>query len=62
MSHAVRRRPDAVGRAVLAGIFPGRPVACALVWTAGPLIMPLPDSLLDLHAPGAASAGQGAPA
>jgi ATP-dependent helicase/nuclease subunit A len=51
-------------RAVLRGIFPGRAIACALVWTAGPRVMPLPDSLLDLHAPAAshlaaAGAGQG---
>jgi ATP-dependent helicase/nuclease subunit A len=51
-------------RAVLRGIFPGRAIACALVWTAGPRVMPLPDSLLDLHAPvasdtEAAGAGQG---
>ena len=26
---------------------------CALVWTAAALVMPLPDSLLDRHAPGA---------
>jgi ATP-dependent helicase/nuclease subunit A len=51
-------------RAVLRGIFPGRAIACALVWTAGPRVMPLPDSLLDLHAPAAShmaapGAGQG---
>jgi ATP-dependent helicase/nuclease subunit A len=45
-------RQMAAYRAVLREIFPGRPVACLLVWTAGPLVMPLPDSLLDLHAPG----------
>ena len=54
-------------RAVLRGIFPGRAIACALVWTAGPRVMPLPDSLLDLHAPtashmAAAGAGQGSTA
>jgi ATP-dependent helicase/nuclease subunit A len=46
-------------RAVLRGIFPGRAVSCALVWTTGPRVMPLPDSLLDLHAPAPTGAGQG---
>ncbi len=45
-------RQMAAYRAVLRGIFPGRPVGCALVWTAGPVVMPLPDSLLDAHVPG----------
>ena len=52
-------RQMAAYRAVLGGIFPGRTISCALVWTAGPHVMPLPDSLLDLHAP---AAGQGASA
>jgi ATP-dependent helicase/nuclease subunit A len=52
-------RQMAAYRAVLRGIFPGRAIACALVWTAGPRVMALPDSLLDLHAPAPPGAGQG---
>jgi ATP-dependent helicase/nuclease subunit A len=44
-------RQLAAYRAVLRAVFPGRPVACALVWTAGPLVMRLPDSVLDDYAP-----------
>jgi ATP-dependent helicase/nuclease subunit A len=44
-------RQMAAYRAVLRAIHPGRSVACVLVWTAGPRVMPLPDSLLDRHAP-----------
>jgi ATP-dependent helicase/nuclease subunit A len=44
-------RQMAAYRAVLRAIFPGRAIECALVWTAGPLVMPLPDALLDRHAP-----------
>jgi ATP-dependent helicase/nuclease subunit A len=40
-------------RAVLQAIHPDRPVACALVWTTGAQVMPLPPDLLDRHAPGA---------
>jgi ATP-dependent helicase/nuclease subunit A len=40
-------------RAVVQAIHPDRPVLCALVWTAGATIMPLPSALLDRHAPGA---------
>jgi ATP-dependent helicase/nuclease subunit A len=38
-------------RAVLRGIWPGRPVRCALLWTDGPRLMPLGEGLLDRHAP-----------
>ena len=34
-------------RAALAKIFPGRRIACALVWTQAPSLMPLPDGLMD---------------
>jgi ATP-dependent helicase/nuclease subunit A len=37
----------ALYRTALAKIFPGRRIACALVWTEGPNLMPLPDALLD---------------
>lgn len=44
-------RQMAAYRAVLRQAFPGRPVACALLWTAVPRLMPLCDSLLDPHDP-----------
>lgn len=44
-------RQMAAYRAVLRLAFPGRAVGCALVWTYGARFMPLPDSLLDGHAP-----------
>ncbi|MBP5858694.1 double-strand break repair helicase AddA [Marivibrio halodurans] len=34
-------------RALLREIYPGRPIACALVWTDGPRLALLPDGLLD---------------
>ena len=46
-------RQLAAYRAVLRGIYPGREIECALVWTAGPVITPLPSALLDAHAPAA---------
>ncbi len=49
-------RQMAAYRALLRAIFPDRVVACALIWTAGPRVMPLADTLLDRHAPGAAPA------
>jgi ATP-dependent helicase/nuclease subunit A len=49
-------RQLAAYRAVLRAIFPDRAVICALIWTAGPDVMPLPDVLLDGHAPGARKA------
>ena len=44
-------RQMAAYRAVLRAAFPGRAVACALVWTYGARFMAMPDSLLDRHAP-----------
>ena len=38
-------------RALLRRIYPGRPVACLLLWTDGPRLMALSDRLLDRHAP-----------
>ncbi len=32
-----------------ARIFPGRRIACGLVWTEGPLLMRLPDALMDVQ-------------
>jgi ATP-dependent helicase/nuclease subunit A len=37
----------ALYRAVLGGIYPGRTVAAALVWTDGPSLMPIPAQVLD---------------
>ena len=39
-------------RAVLRGIFPGRSVHCALIWTREARVAALPDALLDPHEPG----------
>jgi len=44
-------RQMALYRAVIAQIWPAKAVSCALVWTDGPRIMPLPSSLLDGCAP-----------
>jgi ATP-dependent helicase/nuclease subunit A len=38
-------------RAVLRNIYPDKPVKCALLWTDATRLMPLPDNLLDRHAP-----------
>ncbi len=46
-------RQMAAYRAVLRGVFPGREVRCALVWTRAARVAMLPDELLDAHAPGA---------
>ncbi|MGG5886787.1 double-strand break repair helicase AddA [Falsiroseomonas sp. HC035] len=48
---ALYLRQMAAYRAVLSGAFPGRAVDCALVWTFGARLMPLPEDLLNLHAP-----------
>jgi ATP-dependent helicase/nuclease subunit A len=45
-------RQMAAYRAVLRQAFPGRAVDCALVWTYGARLMPLPGELLDRHLPG----------
>ena len=34
-------------RAVLAQVYPGREIVCALLWTDGPRLMPLPAAVLD---------------
>ncbi|WP_206934440.1 double-strand break repair helicase AddA [Roseococcus thiosulfatophilus] len=44
-------RQMAAYRAVLRLAYPGREVRCALVWTYGARVMPLPSALLDTHAP-----------
>ena len=45
-------RQMAAYRAILRRIFPDRPVRCVLVWTRAARVMPLPDTVLDSHAPG----------
>ncbi|MGQ0590268.1 MAG: double-strand break repair helicase AddA [Sphingosinicella sp.] len=44
-------RQMAAYRAALRVIFPDRPVEAALLYTSGPLLHPLPQALLDAHAP-----------
>ena len=44
-------RQMAAYRAALQGIYPDKPVRCALLWTDGPVLMALPGGLLDAHAP-----------
>jgi ATP-dependent helicase/nuclease subunit A len=50
---ALYLRQMAAYRAVLRLAFPGKRVDCALVWTFGARLMPLPEGLLDAHAPDA---------
>ena len=38
-------------RAALARIYPDRPVACAILWTEAPRLMPISAALLDRHLP-----------
>ena len=44
-------RQLAAYRAVLAGIYPDRPVTCALVWTQAAAVVVVPGTLLDAHQP-----------
>jgi len=44
-------RQMAAYRQALRLVYPDRPVRCALLWTDGPRLMPLPDALMDQHAP-----------
>ncbi len=46
---AVYLRQLATYRDLLRQIYPGRAVRAALLWTDGPTLMPVPDSLLDEH-------------
>ena len=46
-------RQLAAYRAVVQSIYPDRMVRCALVWTSGATVTPLPSALLDAHEPGA---------
>ena len=44
-------RQMALYRAVLARLYPDRPIETALLWTDEPRLMPLPDSSLAVYAP-----------
>lgn len=44
-------------RALLRRVFPDRTVRCLLLWTDGPRLMALGDSILDRHAPKAIASG-----
>jgi ATP-dependent helicase/nuclease subunit A len=44
-------RQMAAYRAVLARVYPDRPIRCALLWTDGPRLMPLSPELLDGYLP-----------
>ncbi|MES2713682.1 MAG: 3'-5' exonuclease, partial [Pseudomonadota bacterium] len=44
-------RQMAAYRALLRAAYPNREVACALIWTYGARVMPLPSAMLDLHEP-----------
>ncbi|HVQ10222.1 MAG TPA: double-strand break repair helicase AddA [Allosphingosinicella sp.] len=48
---AAHLRQMAAYRAALRVIFPDRPVAAALLYTAAPILIALPDALLDAHMP-----------
>jgi ATP-dependent helicase/nuclease subunit A len=48
--HHVRQM--AAYAAALTRIFPGRPVEAALLYTSGPILLPLPGALLETHKPG----------
>ncbi|HSR71334.1 MAG TPA: PD-(D/E)XK nuclease family protein, partial [Kiloniellales bacterium] len=48
---ALYLRQMAAYRALLARVYPDRPVACALLWTDGPRLMQLSDAALETHAP-----------
>jgi ATP-dependent helicase/nuclease subunit A len=52
--HPAYLRQMALYRSALRGVFPGRTVVCALLWTDGPVLMALSDRLLDRWAPRAA--------
>jgi ATP-dependent helicase/nuclease subunit A len=45
-------RQMAAYAAVLAQVYPGRAMRCALLWTDGPHLMPLSEAALAAHAPG----------
>jgi ATP-dependent helicase/nuclease subunit A len=44
-------RQLATYRAILARIYPDRPIHAVLIWTFGPVVMPIPTALLDANTP-----------
>jgi ATP-dependent helicase/nuclease subunit A len=48
---AIYLKQMAAYRSALRAVYPDRAVRCLLLWTDGPRPMPLPDDLLDGHAP-----------
>ena len=48
-------RQMAAYRALLQGLYPTKPIVCVLVWTEGPRADVLPDTMLEVHAPGGAT-------
>ncbi len=50
-------RQMAAYRAVLAQLYPGRPITCLLIWTEEPSVMELPADLLAAHTGAAPAAG-----
>ena len=48
---AIYLRQLAAYRAALARIYPGREIRCALLWTEGPLLMPISPEILAGYLP-----------
>ncbi|HVY99857.1 MAG TPA: double-strand break repair helicase AddA [Dongiaceae bacterium] len=46
-------RQLAAYKAAIAAVYPGKSIACKILWTAGPSLMPIPESLLSGFAPSA---------
>ncbi len=44
-------RQLAAYRAAIAAVYPGKSIACKILWTAGPSLMAIPESLLAGFAP-----------
>ncbi len=58
---AIYLRQLATYRRLLREVYPGRDVRCALLWTDGPTLMPLPDGQLDAHEPASTPGERAAP-
>jgi ATP-dependent helicase/nuclease subunit A len=46
-------RQLAAYKAAIAAVYPGKSIACKILWTAGPTLMAIPDSMLSGFAPSA---------
>jgi ATP-dependent helicase/nuclease subunit A len=46
-------RQLAAYKAAIAAVYPGKSIACKILWTAGPTLMAIPDSMLSGYAPSA---------